>query len=57
LLVVVVVVVVEEFPNDAVITSAPAKTTSIIRIGKIFRGIFFIVDMGSLTGTVKLLTP
>ena len=37
--------VVEEFPHDAAIPSAPAKTISLIRIGKIFLGIFFIVDM------------
>ncbi len=46
----------EEFPN-ALIPSAPAKTTSTTRTGKIFRRIFSTVDMLSLAGTAELLTP
>jgi len=38
-------VAVEEFLNDAVIPSTPARTTGTSRIGKIIRGIFFTVGM------------
>ena len=48
---------VEEFPHDAVIPSAPAENTSPIRMRKIRRRIFLIVDMWSVIGTVKPLTP
>jgi hypothetical protein len=36
--------VVDGFLNDVVMTSMPAKTTSTIRVGKIFGRIFFILD-------------
>jgi hypothetical protein len=44
--------VVEESPNDAVMRSAPAKTTSTTRIGKIIHRIFFLEDIWILTGVV-----
>ena len=44
--------VVDDIPDDAVMRSAPAKTTSTIRIGKIIHRIFFLEDIWFLTGIV-----
>jgi hypothetical protein len=38
-------VVVEEFPDENTMPSAPARTTTAIRIGMIARGILFFRDI------------
>jgi hypothetical protein len=52
-----VLIVSAEFPQDAVIPTAPAKTTSPIRIRKILCRTFFFRGIWFLAGIVKLLTP
>jgi hypothetical protein len=49
---------VEEFPHDAVMPTAPAMTSSLIRIGKILLWSFLVVGMRSLLAPLssRLLT-